>query len=258
MPVIGDFDREFTSTVGVAAALEALEEFCIPRRDRRGVFVTAYLRITRALMAEIEAGGFQDPEWVTRYLICFGNLYRRAHVAWERGELDRVPKSWRLSFEAARDGVGLVIQHLILGVNAHINHDLALALVEVGLEPRPLRYADHTRVNDVLERATEDLKHHVAVTYAPVLQRLDRIAGRRDDDFTRFSIPKAREHAWTYALALDNARTPAERLLLERSLDDQAAVLARLILSSPTRHPVLLRAVRVAEKVDGLFRGAGR
>jgi hypothetical protein len=242
---------EYTSIAAVVAGLEGVEAYCHPRRDRRGVFATAYLQITRALESEIVAGGFADPAWVTRYLVSFGNLYRAALLAWELGEASAVPRAWKLAFEAAREGSGLVLQHLVLGINAHINHDLALTLDGVGIDPeRERKYADHVRVNEVLEATTERLKSQVSTMYAPLLLRLDRLAGHLDDDLTGFSVPRARDHAWGFAVALAGARTDRERALLVRALDEQAAVMARLILSPATRHPLLLRMVRVAERLD--------
>ncbi len=246
---------EFGTVDEVAIALESVESICLPLRDRRGVFVTAYLAITRAIEREILAGGFNDPEWAAQYLVFFGNLYRGALLAWISREPGSVPKSWSIAFEAAQTGTGFVIQHLLLGINAHINHDLALALDEVGIDPgRPGKYEDHTRVNTVLEAATVSLKSEVSGKYAPILERLDWIAGRLDDDITRFSIPKARDHAWSCAVSLSGAKSDAERAILLRTLDEQAAVIARLILAPPTRHPVLARAVRVAERVDDVTR----
>lgn len=245
------FATEFISVSEVAICLEAFETDCLSRRDRRGVFATAYLQITRAIGAALEEDVFEDPAWTGRYLICFANLYRTALLACENGDSAGMPKSWRIAFDAARNGEGLVIQHLMLGINAHINHDLALALGKVGIDPeRARRYADHTRVNDVLERATVTLKHEVSRKYAPILERLDWIAGKFDDEATKFSIPKAREHAWSFAVAFAGARTEAERTLLARTLDEQAAVLARLILEPTRRHPILLKVVRLAERID--------
>lgn len=239
----------------VAVALERVEACCLDVQDRRGVFATAYLAITRAIQAEILAGGFHDPVWVARYLVCFGNLYRRALLAWVSSDPNSLPKSWHLAFEAARAGTGFVIQHLLLGINAHINHDLAVALDEVGIDPaRTAKYEDHARVNEVLEVATAALKAEVSGKYAPILERLDWIAGRLDDDVMRFSIPKARDHAWSCAVSLGGAKSEAERAVLLRALDEQAAVIARLILAPPTRHPVLVRTVKAAERVDGLVR----
>jgi hypothetical protein len=252
---------EYTTVDEVVRALERVESRCLPLRDRRGVFATAYLRITRAIQREIARGGFRDPAWTTSYLVDFGNLYRQAVLDYENGRTTRVPAAWRVAFDAARDGHGFVIQHLVLGINAHINHDLALALSRIGIgegDVRANRYHDHTRVNEVLEGATAELKGEVSRLYAPLLQRLDWVAGRLDDDATRFSIPRAREHAWAFAVSLEGARTPAERELLTRALDRQAAVLARLILAPPTRHPVLVASVRFAERLDSAVRGITR
>lgn len=250
---------KFGSVGEVRLALERVEAHCLARRDRRGVFATAYLQITRALEAEIAREGFRDPAWTGRYLVEFGNLYRQALLACERGETAAIPKAWRIAFDAAREGRGLVIQHLVLGINAHINHDLALALGRVGIDPeRSGRYEDHTRVNAVLEASTAALKSQVSRRHAPLLQRLDWVAGRLDDDLTRFSIPRARDHAWSFAVAIAGAHGASERELLLRALDEQAAVLARLVLSPPTHHPMLLRVVRSAERADAALRRVTR
>jgi hypothetical protein len=247
-------EAEFTTVDQVAAALEGVESFCLPARDRRGVFATAYLQITRAIGREILAGRFHDAEWTTRYLISFGNHYRLAFLACDAGKTELVPKAWRIAFDATRGGKALVIQHLILGINAHINYDLAVTLNEVGIDPdRQLRYEDHTLVNEVLEATTAQLKRQVSTMYAPILQRLDWLAGRLDDDLTRFSIPHARDHAWSQAVALTGARSAEERDRLLRSLDAQAAVIATMVLTPTTRHPILLRVARLAERIDAVL-----
>jgi hypothetical protein len=245
---------EFETVQHVVDALSDIESFCLANGDLRGAFATAYLHITRAIARAQQEGAFADPEWVEQYLVCFGNLYRRAVLACEAGRMDVVPKCWRLAFEAAREQTGFVIQHLTLGINAHINHDLPLALVEVGIDSaRESKYADHTLVNTVLAEATEGMKRAVADSYAPILVRLDRLSGRYGEDLPNFSIPKAREHAWTMAVALAGARSELERRLIVDSIDEQAAVLARLILASPLRHPVVVDGVSMAKKADGLL-----
>lgn len=251
-----------SSTAHVHDWLVQLERACLSARDRRGVFVSAYLTITRAVEAQCAAGGFHDVAWVRRYLVAFGRLYADALAADLAGDRARVPKAWRLAFDAARAQRGWVIQHLMLGVNAHINHDLALALLEVGLDPeRPMRYLDHTAVNAVLERTTPALKAAVCSQWAPVLERLDEAAGTLDDAATSFSIPKARDHAWAMAVAIDATRgTPGEGMM-RRALDEQAAVVARVLLAPPVHAPVIDRSKRLLERFDRaarVFDGAQR
>jgi hypothetical protein len=257
--MIADLRTAYRTVDDVILGLGRIEQHYLARRDRRGVFATAYLEITRAIERSRTDGAFRDAEWSARYLIRFANLYREALLNYEEGRGARVPKAWRISFDAARADTGLVIQHLVLGINAHINHDLAIALHDVGIDPeRAIRYADHVQINLVLERATERMKHRVASLYAPILLRLDRAVGRLDDDVTNFSIPKAREHAWAFAVALTGTRSEPERALLRRALDDQAAVLARMVLAPPTRHPLFLDTVRFVERLDALASRAPR
>lgn len=235
----------------VAVGLAALERGFIERRDRRAVFVTAYRLITGQIQDWIAAGRFADGDWAARYLVAFGNLYRRALEAWESGARDEMPKAWRIGFEAAAAGRTLVIQDLVLGINAHINHDLALALGGVGIDPdRPRHYADHTLVNAALRGATDTLQTCIANMYAKGLGVLDRLLGRLDEEFTLFSVEVARENAWVSAVALVDARAEAERQRAAATLEARAGAMARLILSGGEKAPWLLEAMRHVEQLQ--------
>ena len=76
-------EAEYLAIADVTSGLIAVENHCLPLRDRRGIFVTAYLQITRAIQAALERKEFHDPEWVTRYLVASANLYRSALFNWE-------------------------------------------------------------------------------------------------------------------------------------------------------------------------------
>jgi hypothetical protein len=248
------FESPFQTSEEVIFALDQFETWCLENNDLRGVFASAYLQITQAISAEIKKNTFNDNEWSARYLVRFANLYREAILNYEKSELDKVPKSWRIAFDLVKSQDGFIIQHLILGINAHINHDLALALNDVGIDPqREEKHQDHNHINRILEAATENLKQSVSKKYAPILKRLDRGFGTLDDNITQFSISKAREHAWVMAVALTSARSVIEKNLLLTSLDEQAAVLSRLIISSPTRSPRLKSGIRKLKWVDKLI-----
>jgi len=248
------FKTPFQSVKEVKNALEHFEIWCLENGDLRGVFATAYLQITRAISEEISKESFNNNDWSEHYLIRFANLYREALLNYEGKTSKNVPKSWIVAFDLAQKQEGLIIQHLTLGINAHINHDLALALNDVGIDSnREEKYQDHVRINHILEQATDNLKRSVSEKYAPILKRLDRGLGTVDDKITVFSISKAREHAWTMAVALSSARSAIERNLLQSTLDEQAAVLSRLILSSPTRNRRLKSGIRKLKWADRLI-----
>lgn len=244
-------EKEYQSVPDVISGFTWLENYLFSRGDLRGVFTTAYLHITKSIGAAIEEESFKDTLWSQKYLVCFANLYREAILNYEKGNDAIVPKSWKRAFELAKNKDGYIIQHLLLGINAHINHDLALALHEVKIDPdRNHKYEDHTDINIILEKATDGLKQNVAEKYAPILKRLDRGFGTIDDDITNFSIPKAREHAWSMAIAFTSAQSEFEKSILQKSLDEQAAVLARLILASPIQHPKVKESVSFLKWLD--------
>lgn len=212
------------------------------------MFLTLYGVVSSEMRTRVAAGAFDDPPWVHRYAVAFANLYREAFENYEAGRRDAVPTAWRLCFDAAASGHTLVLQDVFLGVNAHVNHDLAYALAGVSIEPdRPRRYRDHAAVNQVLSSVTERATAALARLYAPGLTAMDACAGDLDELLSLFSLDVARESAWESAVALTNARSDTERTLTMKLIGSRAAVLARL-LRSPSVSPAFLLACNRLEQ----------
>jgi hypothetical protein len=189
--------------------LRRLESLLRERGDRRAVFLTIYTRMTRSIRERIERGGFRDPSWMRRYTTAFANYYRRAFLAFERGELGAVPAPWRVAFGTAVAGDALVVQDAFLGINAHINYDLALTLGDVGIDPdRPAKYADHRAVNDVLARLVDAQQEALAEVYAPGVADLDDAFGRLDERLTLLGLREGREQAWRVAVVTTDVGWP--------------------------------------------------
>ena len=230
----------------VIGALTALEAQHTARRDRRAVFVTVYTLMSQEMKRRIERGAFRDNEWVRSYTIAFANLYLRGARRFRQRSCRAQGMDDRL--RDARGGDALVTQDLLLGINAHINHDLALALDEVSIEPdRAARLAHHSTVNEVLQALTDEVGRRVSDLYARGLAGVDACAGTLDEAVSNFSMAVARAGAWESAVALANARGDVERRVIRRMLDLRSAVMARLILA-PNLNPVLLAKCRGVEQ----------
>lgn len=237
----------------ILAAFRGIEETLYAEKDRRGVFTSAYLSMTLEIASRVGEQQYNDPEWVRRYAVAFANLYRVAFLAFVKGDLDAVPEPWRISFETSMEGSNLLLQDVLLGVNAHINHDLALALVEVSIDPgREARREDHFAVNEAIRHATDAVQERIGELYAPGFGILDRLLGSFDERTANFSIEKARLNAWTSAISLANAADDAERAAVKQSISDSASVFARLILL-PTRSSFLLKLRRIFEKLTACW-----
>jgi hypothetical protein len=216
--------------------------------DRRAIFLTLYGVVSAEMRTQLAQGRFGDNEWVRRYTIAFANLYGEALRAYDEGRPAAVPKAWRLCFDAAARGSGLVLQDMFLGVNAHVNNDLPLALTAVSIEPdRVARYRDHAAVNAVLASVTERATQRITALYAPGVAMMDECAGQIDELLSLFSLEVARESAWEAAVSLANARTPFERRLATTLIGSRAAVMARLLLA-PGTLPVFMNACRRIEQ----------
>jgi hypothetical protein len=242
----------FLSVDDVLSGLTSLGNQFTATQDRRGIFVQAYILITGEIRARLLAGGsFEDPDWVGKYLVAFAELYRVALAAYEKGDLASVPKAWALAFDTARKGDALLLQHLLLGINAHINRDLPNALCQVGIDPdRALRKHDHDAINDALRATTEPVKQRLFDLYAPVLGLLDGPVSVLDDEATNFSFEEAREAAWDSGISLVNARDDGERDRVRGRIDASAGVLGRLLLGLSNIVPGLIEKLAALERVS--------
>src|SRR4051794_2611372 len=119
----------------VVTGFSTLEEHFRDRGDRRAIFLTLYGIVSTEMRARVANGAFKDNVWVHRYAVAFANLYRQALEDYEANNRAAVPKAWRLCFDAAHAGTGLVLQDMFLGVNAHVNNDLPYALTAVSIDP---------------------------------------------------------------------------------------------------------------------------
>lgn len=216
--------------------------------DRRCIFLTLYGVVSTEIRARLAQGFFSDNAWVHRYAVAFANLYREALEAYDAGRMTDVPKAWRLCFDAAGAGTGLVLQDMFLGVNAHVNHDLPFALSAVAIDPdRPRRYQDHAAVNAVLASVVDRATERIATLYAPGLTPMGEVAGQLDELLSLFSLQVARESAWESAVSLANARNVVERRLVGTLIASRATVMARL-LRAPSLSPSVVAACRRIEE----------
>jgi hypothetical protein len=124
-------------------------------------FALLYLRTTEGMRDANNAGEFSDPVfWDTRVIPTFASYYLDAYAAWKDGDKRQVDPAWRIAFQADPDRLTCT-QLLYLGINAHVNNDLAFVIEELG--PR-YTYPDHKHVDDVLALRTRPVVY-------PELQR---------------------------------------------------------------------------------------
>lgn len=223
-----------TTVSGVLDRMRELDRTLDPA-DGVAVFNRMYLTVTERIGALLAGEGparFADPVTMAELDVRFANLWLAAYDA---DAADReVPDAWCPLFEA-RHGGRWPVQYAVAGMNSHIEHDLAVAVVDTcearGLEPGDLR-ADYDAVNDVL-----------AEVEAPIRRSFLSDAGRAADELvgpvvhlvSSWKIDKARDVSWVTAQTLWSLRdTRLLRAGFLAALADTVGMTSRALLV-PTR-----------------------
>jgi hypothetical protein len=183
----------------------------LPNDDGLKWFNLLYLRTSESIRDNPPQGGFENPRWVERLDVVFANRYFSAISA--IGGSPDTPRAWLPLFRARHSRGIARVQFALAGANAHINHDLPLALVEtdkqLGIAPSPdgQEHRDFEQVNSILERTEGEVKQFLATG---IVGEIDEDLGDIDDVIAVWSVQRARETAWNNAELLWHLQDASE------------------------------------------------
>jgi hypothetical protein len=210
--------------------------------DAIGYFAALYSQVTRRISESIKNGTFRDPAEMDAFACSFASLYTGAFA-----QTVPRPRCWQATWDVAADGSLLIVQHLLLAINAHVNHDLPFAVATAADQRGDLQSIrpDFDAVNDVL-----------AATYVDVQRQLDTVsrwtnaaASIGGGRLFNFSLTVARRQAWDAAARI-YLLDAAGRQHYEAELDRLVCVLAYMITKPPAAARPLLWVARKLEEHD--------
>ena len=192
-------NRAALATIGeVIQVMQDLDETLLPS-DGVKWFNLLYLRVTQAVDEKPPAGGWGDPKWLNQLDITFAQLYFDA-LAYSCTDPTKVPRAWMALFES-RDNPDIErVQFALAGINAHINHDLPLALVQIGkdlqipLDRNSPEYSDFEKVNSILNEVMPKSLKDLATG---ILGEAVQDTGTLGRLLAMWSVKTARDTAWT-------------------------------------------------------------
>ncbi len=206
-----------------------------------------YAGVTQQIAAGVAADRFDDSARMEAFAAAFAQRYFDAYFAARDGRPSTL--AWGVSFQAARQRNPIVLQHLLLGMNAHINLDLGIVAAEfarrsagglVGLR------GDFNAVNDVLAGLV-DTDQAALNRVSPGMRMADSLGGDSDELIAKFSLRKARSEAWKLAerlVALPDDRWVGE---IERT-DRGVAGFGNTVLKPGGEIAALLTVIRLQER----------
>jgi hypothetical protein len=236
-----------TTIEEVIAALTTILDSAMAQQSRLGYFAALYRGVTIRVKEGIAAGRFEDGPRMERLDVEFANRYFEAYQAFRAGL--PVTGCWRVAFEAASRPGPVILQHLLAGMNAHINLDLGIAAAEVAPGPalEGLR-RDFTEINNVLFEMIGVMESRIG-DVSPWIGLLDRVGGRTDAEIVRFNVGGARLLAWKTAETFAAQPRSAWPGHIAR-LDTVVETLGRAILSPGPVLTAALMLVRSRESTD--------
>jgi hypothetical protein len=192
----------------VVARMTAIDQ-ALPPADGISCFNKLYLAVTQNVRAGVGQAMFADPAFLTALDVSFANLYFAALRAFDAGSTD-TPRAWLPLFQARASKTIAPIQFALAGMNAHINRDLPVAVVETlaatgGTPDKDTpQHADFERVDALLATTEKEVKD----LYLDGLARtLDAEFRGVDDVVAIWSVAAARDAAWNNAEVLWRLRS---------------------------------------------------
>ena len=222
--------QPISSIADVINVMRQLDQ-ALDNHDGLKWFNLLYLKVTESV--QNVPPNWEDAAWLARLDVVFAQLYFDAIIAWQRNP-DATSHAWRPLLQARQRPHIARIQFALAGMNAHINHDLPLAVVktctEFGIEPsnNSPQHRDFERVNPLLATVQDEVKSFLATG---LIGELDQSLGRVDDVIAIWNVIKARDTGWNNAEVLWHLRKiELPRQLFVRNLANLVELSSRGLL----------------------------
>jgi len=228
------------------------------RGSADGYFAALYRRVTETVKIRIAQGAFADGPRMARFDVAFASRYVGAWHQHERGETPT--SAWAVALSCGTSFWPVVMQHLLLGMNAHINLDLGIVAAEIspGASIQDLK-RDFDAINQLLADLVGDVTNRMGTIW-PGVRLLVKAGGGLDEELVNFSLSRAREAAWDVATTLAAEPDVSRRAVIIQGVDNVATLLGRGVLHPGLWAASTLAWVRlrergsVAEKLDVLLK----
>ena len=235
--------HEIDSVPEVVATLMAIQS-ALPLTDGLRWFNSVYSTVTVAFASELDSPSWRDPAWIRLLDVKFAALYFEA-LAKGLEQPALAPKCWQ-PLLASRDRTDVTkIQLALAGMNAHINHDLSIAVFEAcrarNIQPTDGsgQHADYLHINAILKTVTDEARSEL-LAGVPGIDIPDLHAA--SDIAAIWSVERARDAAWEHAQMMWELRNlPLLRERFRANLDRLTGLAGRGLLA-----PVTLKLGRAA------------
>lgn len=182
----------------VIAQLDAIITSETTKGSAMAFFPVLYKKVTQRIKKGIASNEFENNIRMEKLDVLFANRYLNAYRQLEAGTA--LSQSWSEAFKATQENKLLIMHHLLLGINAHINLDLGIAVAETVGDTGDLSdfENDFNKINEILASMVDAVQEQIGKV-SPMFFLLERVGKGREDKIVTFSINIARDGAWLFA-----------------------------------------------------------
>ncbi len=200
--------------------------------DQRCHFQRCYGMMSANMVRATANGCFHDAAWVERLMLRFADYYYDALYFYDQ-QSSETPPVWKQAHHATCCRRLHILQRLMLGINAHINYDLPLALYDclhdewptASVEARQYRRDDHEMVNHIIAETIDTVQDNIVESHSSAMALIDRLMGRSDEWLLAQLIRSWRTDVWQVAVQLLEAESDEQRERIRQA--QEARVLER-------------------------------
>jgi len=230
-----------TNLDDVILLMENIIQECITTRNKAGYFIAMYYTVTCKIRETINNKEFINNDFIHTLAVNFANFYLEA---WFNNKYNLTnSSSWDITFKSKN--IDIILQHILLGMNAHINFDLGIATYQtcktLNINIDSI-YNDFIHINMILESMS-----YKVITNLNKLSPLISLLGlhkKRGLMLVDFTIEKARDGAWKFTKELNDEYYLAK--IKER--DIKITNLGKKIIDVPLLAKITLNLIKIFEK----------
>lgn len=236
--------KELKTINDVISVLDDIIRETEENNDCLGYFAVLYQRVTLKVKEKIESGYFDDAERMELLDVIFAKRYIDAYYDHRSGK--PVTQSWDKAFKLSQNYWPVTLQHLLIGMNAHINLDLGIVAAEISKEGNieDLRN-DFYKINEILSSLVNEVQNNLSTIWPPLRHILLK-TGHYDNMMVDFSMKIARDGAWKFATELSGKRIEEIPQCIQ-TRDAAIAKVSDIISNNKLPVKIILAVVRLGE-----------
>jgi Family of unknown function (DUF5995) len=221
-----------TTIKEVIEALQSIIDWSISVSSRLGYFAALYKRITIAVGTAIEQGAFENGPRMERFDVAFAVRYFDAlNGHFHPRQFPKPTRSWQVTFDGAHRPQPIIVQHMFVGVVAHILLDLGIVAREISPQ-LPIFRNDFNTINAVLASQVNGVVEDIN-ELSPALADVYAVLQQNQIFVINEAVRNLRDSAWRFGalLAAEPAFARAPTIWVR---DRQVAKQEELIYDPPS------------------------